>query len=80
MESTMESKMERTIASLRLYQISNFFLANSPTTQQECNERAETIMGIPPEPALVQGGSSYTVIAGDQVIPFQAPQAALDLE
>jgi hypothetical protein len=41
---------------------------------------AKTITGEHPTPTPVQGGSSYTGIAGEYVVQFRAENAALDLE
>ncbi|KAL9104430.1 MAG: hypothetical protein Q9163_000636 [Psora crenata] len=71
--------MESWIAHLTDVQISQFFSANGPS-QKECNYKAKLIKGGRIIPAPVQGGSSYTVIAGDYVVQFRAACAALDLE
>ena len=65
---------------LTAFQISNFFSAPGRPTQQECEKLAERITSQPAMPTPVQGGSSYTVIAGDCVIQFRAPNATLNLE
>jgi hypothetical protein len=62
--------MESTIAALSASQISSFFSANGRPTQQECDEFAGHITGGAAVPTLVQGGSSYTVIAGDYAVQF----------
>ncbi|KAK0723391.1 hypothetical protein B0T26DRAFT_644313 [Lasiosphaeria miniovina] len=72
--------MEKSLAALAAYQISNFFQANGPTTQAECDDRAQSMTGQPATPTRLQGGSSYTVLAGNQVVQFRAPSAALDLD
>ncbi|GAB1311741.1 hypothetical protein MFIFM68171_01951 [Madurella fahalii] len=72
--------MESAIAALTAFQISRFFSANGRPTQQECDKLAQHITGQSIMPAPVQGGSSYTVIAGDYVIQFRAPNAVLNLE
>ncbi|KAG8739848.1 hypothetical protein FRC10_005043 [Ceratobasidium sp. 414] len=72
--------MDRSIAYLTAMQITNFFLADGRPTQQECDQMAEGITGERAVPAVVQGGSSYTVIAGDYVIQFRVGSATLDLE
>lgn len=57
--------MDNIIAHLGDYQMSQFFSADGRPTQQECDETAKRITGETTEPSSVQGGSSYTVIAGD---------------
>ena len=49
-------------------------------TQQMCNEEAERITGMPVLPSTVQGGSSYTVVAGESIVQFRVPRSALDLD
>ncbi|KAK3303083.1 uncharacterized protein B0T15DRAFT_486588 [Chaetomium strumarium] len=62
--------MESVIAALTASQISRFFSANGP----------ERIIEQPAIPAPVQGGTNYTVIAGEYVVQFRAPNAVLNLE
>ncbi|KAK4141392.1 uncharacterized protein C8A04DRAFT_14139 [Dichotomopilus funicola] len=72
--------MDNSMARLRAYQISQFFSPDDRPTQQECDEFAEHATGQKSTPTLVQGGSSYTVVTGNFVIQFRAPNAGLDLE
>lgn len=73
--------MDSRIAHLTAFQISNFFSADGCPTQQECDEMAEHITGERTvHAAVVQGGSSYTTIAGDHVIRFRVSSAPLNLE
>ena len=72
--------MEASILALSKYQISQFFSKNAPVTQQKCNEEAERIIGMPVLPSTVQGGSSYTVVAGGSIVQFRVPRSALDLD
>ncbi|KAH6612310.1 hypothetical protein B0J18DRAFT_390492 [Chaetomium sp. MPI-SDFR-AT-0129] len=72
--------MDNSMARLRAYQISQFFSPDNRPTQQECDEFAERVTEQKSAPTLVQGGSSYTVVAGDFVLQFRAPNAGLDLE
>lgn len=72
--------MESTIATLSASQILRFFANEARPTQQECDELAERTTGHPTTPARVQGGSSYTVEAGDYVVQFRAPDARLEVE
>ncbi|KAL1852025.1 hypothetical protein VTK73DRAFT_9320 [Phialemonium thermophilum] len=71
--------MESSIATLASYQIRAFFSESGRPTQRECDQEAEDLMGGRPTPTRVQGGSSYTVAAGDHVVQFRAEDAALDL-
>src|SRR6266699_6768137 len=72
--------MESSIAALTSYQIRVFFSASGRPTQRQCDELVTVITGERPTPTRVQGGSSYTVIAGEYVVQFRAENAALDLE
>lgn len=72
--------MESSIASLSRLQISSFFSASGCPSQQQCDEKARSLSGEYPTPTPLQGGSSYTVIAGEYVVQFRAARAALDLE
>ncbi len=71
--------MEASISALSKHQISEFFSKNGPATQQQCNEEAQRITGVSASPSAVQGGTSYTVIAGAFVVQFRAGESALNL-
>ncbi|KAI1180364.1 hypothetical protein F4777DRAFT_529966 [Nemania sp. FL0916] len=72
--------MEASISALSRYQISQFFTENAPVTQEQCNQEAERITGASASPSAVQGGTSYTVVAGESVVQFRADRSALDLQ
>ncbi|KAF7419354.1 hypothetical protein PC9H_001941 [Pleurotus ostreatus] len=72
--------MEALISDLSHYQISEFFSDNAPATQLQCNQEAERVAGAPASPSAVQGGTSYTVVAGDSVVQFRGAASALNLE
>ncbi|CAA7261240.1 unnamed protein product [Cyclocybe aegerita] len=72
--------MEASISALSRYQISQFFSKNAPVTQEQCNQEAERITGASASPSTVQGGTSYTVVAGESVVQFRAGHSALDLQ
>lgn len=75
-----ESRMQEVMSELAKYQISKFFLNNTPVTQEQCDSEAARIAGASGTPTAVQGGCSYTVIAGDYAIRFRAPDSALDID
>jgi hypothetical protein len=70
------------MAHLSRQQISDFFSKSAPITQQQCDQEAERIAGGSIQPAPVQGGASYTVLANDGalVVQFRAGRSALDLD
>lgn len=74
--------MEAIIAHLSRQQISEFFSKSDPTTQRQCDQEAQRITGGSIQPAPVQGGASYTVLANDGalVVQFRAGRSALDLD
>ncbi|KAF5017336.1 hypothetical protein F66182_10745 [Fusarium sp. NRRL 66182] len=74
--------MEAIMAHLSRQQISDFFSKTAPITQQQCDQEAERITGGSVQPAPVQGGASYTVLADDGtlVVQFRAGRSALDLD
>jgi hypothetical protein len=72
--------MESSTAALTSYQIRVFFSASGRPTLRQCDELVRVTTGECPTPTRVQGGSSYTVIAGEYVVQFRAENAALDLE
>ncbi|KAF4607351.1 Aminoglycoside phosphotransferase domain-containing protein [Pleurotus pulmonarius] len=72
--------MEALISDLSRYQISQFFSTHTAATPRQCNQEAERITGAPANPSTVQGGTSYTVVAGNHVVQFRGAASALDLE
>ncbi|KAJ3564876.1 hypothetical protein NP233_g8003 [Leucocoprinus birnbaumii] len=62
--------------------ISRFFKNNAPTTQQQCDLKAEQYTGMFVYAAPVQGGDSYTVISSDEtcVVQSRAGYSALDID
>jgi hypothetical protein len=72
--------MEALISQLSQQQISAFFSKNAPVTQQQCDAEAARIAGASGSPAPVQGGTSYTVIAGEYAVQFRASDSALDID
>ncbi|KDQ22218.1 hypothetical protein PLEOSDRAFT_171658 [Pleurotus ostreatus PC15] len=42
-----------------------------PVTQQQCHQEAERITGVSANPSTVQGGTIYTVVAGDYAVQFR---------
>ncbi|EHK44204.1 hypothetical protein TRIATDRAFT_87271 [Trichoderma atroviride IMI 206040] len=71
--------MESSIAALSRHQISDFF-AKTCLTQQQCDEQAELIAGTPVHAAIVQGGTSYTVVNEQIAVQFRAKDFMLDIE
>lgn len=72
--------MQPDISALSRYQIGRFFRENAPVTQQQCDEMAQLLTGQSVTPTSCQGGTSYTVEAGDVVVQFRAPKSALDMD
>lgn len=62
------------------HQISEFFANQTSLTQQQCDERAELIAGTSVHPAVVQGGTSYTVVNEEIAVQFRAEGSLLDIE
>ncbi|KAI0107870.1 hypothetical protein GGR51DRAFT_515334 [Nemania sp. FL0031] len=60
-------------------QIEAFFKKNAPLTQKQCDDEAESISGKSVTPTACQGGSSYTVDAGEVVVQFRTPSCPLDM-
>ena len=62
--------------------ISNFFTSYTNATQQECNERAATLIGAQVMPAAIQGAFSYTVVGGSpaRIVQFRIPDSDLDVD
>ena len=72
--------MEAIMADLAKYQISKFFLKNAPVTQDQCDQEAARIVGVPTNPSAVQGASSYTVIAEEAVVQFRTEDSSLNMD
>jgi hypothetical protein len=72
--------MDASISALSKHQISEFFRKNTSATQEQCNQEAQRITGASASSSAVQGGASYTVVAGDFVVQFRSSESALDLE
>ncbi|KAL6401224.1 hypothetical protein AUP68_16953 [Ilyonectria robusta] len=57
---------------------------NASTTQEQCNQTAEQILGRRVRPAPVQGSTSYTVVpdddVGECVVQYRASDSSLDLD
>lgn len=60
-------------------QIATFFERNAPVTQKQCNDKAQSILGKSVTPTACQGGTSYTVDAGQVVVQFRDPSSPLDM-
>ena len=58
--------MEATIANLSKNQISIFFSENASSTQQQCDQEAERLIGMSVYKSFFQGGISYTVVCDDE--------------
>jgi hypothetical protein len=71
------------IQRLSTFRISKFFEIHEPTTQQDCDQKAADIAGGSSiRPTIVQGVTSYTVLAGtdsQKTVQFRAPEDALDV-
>ncbi|KAK6004344.1 hypothetical protein QM012_008206 [Aureobasidium pullulans] len=61
-------------------QIRDFFENNIPTTQKLCDDRAKEMTGKTVSPTTCQGGSSYTVAAGETIVQFRRPDSFLDMD
>lgn len=72
--------MQPDISALSRYQIGRFFRENAPVTQQQCDAMAQQLTGQPITPTSCQGGTSYTVEAGQVVVQFRLPNSPLDME
>ncbi|KAL9030819.1 MAG: hypothetical protein Q9196_001094 [Gyalolechia fulgens] len=71
--------MENGIKELSQHQIAMFFERNAPVTQEQCNDKARTRTGHFVIPTTCQGGTSYTVAAGQEVVQFRVPGSILDM-
>ena len=58
--------MEATIANLSKNQTSIFFSENAPSTQQQCDQEAEGLIGMSVYKSFFQGGISYAVVCDDE--------------
>ncbi|EIN13007.1 hypothetical protein PUNSTDRAFT_98024 [Punctularia strigosozonata HHB-11173 SS5] len=78
----MSNIMEDSIAALSKFQIANFFEKSNPTTQQQCDQRAEQLAGTSVRPTPVQGADSYTVVSDDEtcVVQFRASDSVMDMD
>ena len=62
--------------------ISNFFASHTTATQQECNERAISVIGAQVTPVPIQGVFSYTVVGGSpaRLVQFRTPDSDLNMD
>ncbi|KXJ89677.1 hypothetical protein Micbo1qcDRAFT_164982 [Microdochium bolleyi] len=67
------------ISALSMMQIGVFFQENAPVLQTQCNDKARDITGKSVTPTACQGGTSYTVDAGQVIVQFRAPDSPLDM-
>ncbi len=67
------------MSALSRMQIETFFERNAPVTQKQCNDKAQSISGKSVTPTACQGGTSYTVDAGQVIIQFRIPSSSLDM-
>jgi hypothetical protein len=67
------------ISALSRVQIGMFFLKNNPITQNQCDDKAKEITGESVSPTVCQGGTSYTVEAGEDIVQFRVPESLLDM-
>ncbi|KAI0861425.1 hypothetical protein F4860DRAFT_170575 [Xylaria cubensis] len=67
------------LSALSRMQIETFFERNAPVTQKQCNDKAESISGKSVTPTASQGGTSYTVDAGQVIVQFRIPSSPLDM-
>ena len=61
--------------------ILGFFTSHTQATQQECNERAASLLGAPVTPVPIQGAFSYTVVGGSptRLVQFRTPESDLEV-
>lgn len=61
--------------------ILGFFASHTEATQQECNERAASLLGSPVTPIPIQGAFSYTVVGGSptRLVQFRTPESDLEV-
>lgn len=67
------------MSALSQMQIKEFFRRNAPVTQTQCDDKAQSIAGNSVTPTACQGGTSYTVDAGQVVVQFHAQGSHLDM-
>jgi hypothetical protein len=67
------------MSALSRMQIGAFFERNAPITQRQSNDKAKSISGKSVTPTACQGGTSYTVDAGQVIVQFRAPSSPLDM-
>jgi hypothetical protein len=67
------------MSALSRLQIETFFAKNSPITQKQCDDNAEEITGKSVSPTVCQGGTSYTVEAGKDIVQFRVPGSLLGM-
>ncbi|KAI0873841.1 hypothetical protein GGS24DRAFT_490463 [Hypoxylon argillaceum] len=67
------------MSSLSQMQIETFFNRVAPVTQKQCNDKAKSISGKSVIPTACQGGTSYTVDAGQVIVQFRIPSSPLDM-
>ncbi len=62
--------------------ISTFFASHTNLTQQECDDRAISLIGAPVTPIPIQGAFSYTVVGGSpaRLVQFRTPDSDLDMD
>ncbi|KAH8744665.1 hypothetical protein F5883DRAFT_588973 [Diaporthe sp. PMI_573] len=68
------------MSALSQMQIETFFARNPSVTQEQCNHKAQSITGKSVTPTACQGGTSYTVEAGQVVVQFRVPGSLLDMD
>ncbi|KAI1147178.1 hypothetical protein F4825DRAFT_438217 [Nemania diffusa] len=67
------------MSSLSQMQIETFFKRVALVTQKQCNNKAKEISGKSVIPTACQGGTSYTVDAGQVIVQFRIPSSPLDM-
>lgn len=67
------------MSALSRMQIETFFERNAPITQKQCDDKAKSISGNSVTPTACQGGTSYTVDAGQVIVQFRSPNSPLDM-
>lgn len=60
--------------------ITQFFTSNTSTTQQQCDERATSLIGSAIRPVNIQGAFSYTVagVFSAKIVQFRVPNSQLN--
>jgi hypothetical protein len=67
------------MSALSRMQIETFFAKNSPITQKQCDDNSKEKIGKSVRPTVSQGGTSYTVEAGKDVVQSRVPGSFLDM-